>query len=245
MSANPPSSSEKCPYPLTVVVPVFNEVQTLPAVFKDLEDHVLNLVPQTQVIFINDGSQDGSSRLLDQWAGQNPARKVIHQKNSGHGASLLEGLRQSQGDILFLIDSDRQIPLEIFPSAWKAMAEHDAVFGVRSSRQDPVFRIVLSQLVRMSLFLIFGVKLRDANVPFKLVRRSLWVEASHHIPEDTLAPSLFLALFAKRSKRWRVKEMTVPHRVRQGGVASLNLRRLIPFCLKGFGQLIRFRLGAA
>src|SRR5262249_9611732 len=98
----------------------------------------------------------------------------------------------------------------------------------------------LTALVRRVLPLLFGVRIRDANVPFKIVRRSAWLQAAPLIPPDTLAPSLFLALFL-RCGRFAVAEKAVPHRARQTGVVSIRRWKLLRFCCRAFLQLLAFR----
>jgi len=84
------------------------------------------------------------------------------------------------------------------------------------------------------------VRLRDANVPFKVFRRELWLEAAPLIPADTLAPSLFLAVFAASRDR-RIATIEIPHRARETGVVSIRRWKLIKFCWRAFGQLLAFR----
>jgi hypothetical protein len=80
----------------------------------------------------------------------------------------------------------------------------------------------------------------DANVPFKLMRRVVWEDARALIPADTLAPSLFLAVFAAR-RGYRVAHIEVAHRERQTGVVSIRRWRLLKFCARAFRQLLTFR----
>jgi hypothetical protein len=94
--------------------------------------------------------------------------------------------------------------------------------------------------VRFANRLLFGVRIFDANVPYKLLRRSIWAEASACIPPGTLAPSLFLALFVKL-KRYDLVEIDVEHRPRAGGVASIRRLKLLKFLARAFAQLVAFR----
>jgi len=84
------------------------------------------------------------------------------------------------------------------------------------------------------------VRIFDANVPYKLLRRSIWTDASACIPPGTLAPSLFLALFAKL-RGYDIVEMDIEHRPRATGAASIRRLRLLTFSAKAFAQLLAFR----
>ena len=183
--------------PLSVVMPVYNEEDAIAAAVDDVRQHVLAAIPDGELVVVNDGSRDRTGAMLDVIAAQDPRIRVIHQSNTGHGGAVIAGIEAARGDCIFLIDSDRQIPLDAFSSAWAALqAGPDAVFGVRRRRHDPALRLYLSRFIQRAVQALFGVKLQDANAPYKLLRRVIWQQARPLIPDDTLAPSLFLAIVA-------------------------------------------------
>ena len=92
----------------------------------------------------------------------------------------------------------------------------------------------------VSLILMFRSRIKDANVPFKLVRRSVWLEARPYIPDGTLAPSLFLAVYMKRRKSG-IAFVDVAHSDRVTGTVSIRRWKLIKFCARGFRQLLDLR----
>ena len=87
---------------------------------------------------------------------------------------------------------------------------------------------------------MFGVRIKDANVPYKLVRRTAWLDAKRYIPDGTLAPSLFLAVSMKR-KQSDLAFVDVAHRDRVTGTVSIRRWKLIKFCARGFRQLLDLR----
>jgi dolichol-phosphate mannosyltransferase len=227
--------------PLSVVMPVYNEAEAIAAAVDEVQRLVLDLVPGSELVVINDGSRDNTGELLDAAASKDPRIRVIHQKNGGHGAALLTGLRAASGEYLFLIDSDRQIPLDDFGKAWQQVTNgRDAVFGVRRRRYDPALRLYITRLVRQSVNVLFRVKLYDANVPFKLFRRAIWNDARECVPDGTLAPSMFLAIVAK-SRGYNILELDVTHKERDTGEVSLRRLKLLKFCAQGFSQMIALR----
>jgi len=226
---------------LSVIMPVYNEEEAIEAAVEDVQRHVLDHVVGSELLVVNDGSSDGTGALLDAVAARDPRVRVIHQANGGHGSALLTGLKATQGDYVFLIDSDRQIPLDEFNAAWtQVMTGNDAVFGVRRRRFDPKLRLYLSTLIRQSVFVLFRVKLHDANVPYKLFRRAIWTEVRDCVPDDTLAPSMFLAIAAK-SRGYNIVELDVTHKERDTGEVSLRHFRLLKFCARGLAQLVGLR----
>ncbi len=179
--------------------------------------------------------------MLDGAAAKDARVRVIHQKNTGHGGAVMAALGAARGEYVFLLDSDRQIPLDDFPKAWREIrAGHDAVFGVRRRRHDPVLRLYLTGVIRAVVRLMFGVQLYDANVPYKLLRKSIWNEARPLVPDGTLAPSLFLAIIAKR-RGHDIVEIDVTHKERDTGEVSIRRMKLLKFCARGLSQMLTLR----
>lgn len=228
-----------CQIKLSVVMPAYNEEDAIEAAVEEVRLQVSNAVGANEIIVVNDGSRDQTGEILDRLAEHDELVRVIHQANGGHGRALRTGLDAARGEFVFMIDSDRQIPLEAFAPLWKAAGGRDGAFGVRAERHDPRIRLVLTAIVRRAIRAIFKVHLKDANVPFKILKRSVWLEARELIPEDTLAPSIFLAIIGRRFHD--VIEMEVPHRERSTGEISIRRWRLIKFCWRGFVQLLAFR----
>ena len=227
--------------PLSVVMPVYNEQDAIAAAVEDIQQSVLSRLPAAEVIVVNDGSRDRTGAILDGLAAREPRLRVIHQTNRGHGGALIAGLDAARGEYVFLIDSDRQIPLDDFDSSWSAIETgYDAVFGVRRRRHDPAIRLCLSTLVKFAVQTLFGARLEDPNVPYKVVKRAIWEEARPLIPDDTLAPSLFLAIVARRRNR-HIREVEVVHRERGSGEVSIRRFKLLTFCLRGLSQMLTLR----
>lgn len=226
--------------PLSVVMPAYNEEAAIGDAVLEVCGVVLDSLPDSELIVINDGSRDRTGVILDDLAEKEPRLRVVHQPNAGHGAAVRTGLEQARGEYVLLIDSDRQIPVEAFGEVWAAAQGRDGALGVRARRHDPPFRLFLTRQVRRALRLLFGVRLRDANVPFKVVRRTAWEAARPYIPEGTLAPSLFLAVFL-RDRGYDVVEVEVPHKERETGVVSIRRWKLLKFCARAFRQLLAFR----
>lgn len=227
--------------PLTVIMPVYNEEGAITLAVEEVRRHVLDAVAGADFVVVDDGSRDRTPALLDEMARGDSRLRVIHQANRGHGGALLAGLAQATGEHVFLIDSDRQIPLDGFAAAWAQVGPgRAAVFGVRKNRNDPALRLYLSRLINGVIRVWFGVQLADANAPYKLLRRSIWQEASTCIPPGTLAPSLFLAIYAK-ARGHDILEIDVPHKERETGEVSIKRLKLLKFCAAGLRQMSAFR----
>lgn len=230
---------------LTVIMPAYNEEGAIAEAVSEVQRNVLDRVPNSELVVVDDGSRDRTGALLDGLASADTRLRIIHKPNAGHGPALITALGVARGEFLFLLDSDRQIPLESFAKLWREVQSgHDGAFGVRRRRNDPELRLLLTRVVRLFIRLLFGVGIRDANVPFKVLRRTIWLHARKHIPDDTLAPSLFLAIYIAR-QGCDVVNVDVPHRERATGVVSIRRWRLAKFCWRAFRQLVVFRRSIA
>lgn len=226
---------------LTVVMPAYNEEDAIDDAVAEVRTHILDRIEGAELVVVNDGSRDRTGERLDAIARTDGRVRVLHQANGGHGAAVMTGLNAATGEYVFLLDSDRQIPLDDFADAWHLVeGGRTAVFGVRRRRHDPALRLMLTAVVRRSLRLLFRLRIHDANVPYKLFPRRLWIDASPLIPPGTLAPSLFLAAFMKQ-RDVDIVEVDVVHRERNTGEVSIRRWRLLKFCARGFSQLIAFR----
>lgn len=226
---------------VSVVMPAYNEEGGIREAVDAVQRHVLSLVPDSELVVVNDGSKDTTGAILDLLVAHDARVRVVHKPNGGHGPALMTGLAAAKGDYVFLIDSDNQIPLECFVDLWREVEKgRDGAFGVRRVRNDAQIRKMLTVLIRLSLSALFGVRMHDANVPFKLLRRSAWNEAHRVIPDGTLAPSLFLAVWAMR-RGLNIAFINVPHRDRETGTVSIRRWKLIKFCARAFRQLLEFR----
>jgi dolichol-phosphate mannosyltransferase len=221
-------------------MPAYNEEGSIREAVLEIHEEILSSVPNSELLVVNDGSRDSTKAKLDELTKLVPCLRVIHQKNAGHGPAIYGGFCQARSDFLFLLDSDRQIPIQSFYDLWKVRASYQAVFGIRADRHDPHYRLILTRIVRVLLFVFLRVKICDPNIPFKLIRREVWENAKQVIAPNSRTPSLLLAAFV-HSRRLRVVHIVVPHIERKTGVVSLNLRNLGPFCWRAFLELLEFR----
>jgi dolichol-phosphate mannosyltransferase len=230
---------------LSVVVPVYNEAGTIERLVADLGDELLPLVASLEVIVVDDDSTDETPRILERLACERPWLDVQRgERNAGHGPSVMRGLGLARAEWVFQIDSDGQFVVGDFSKLWDLRDSHDLVLGVRTNRNDPLHRLVLSRAVRMAASALAGRRVRDVNTPFRLVRRSLLDDLGSVIAPDALAPNILVTLGAV-VRGWRVGYVPVTHLPREGGVSTLRASRLLRFSLRGLGQLVAFRVRLA
>lgn len=130
--------SRQDPGRVSVVIPIYNEEETLPELKRRLSGTLEALADDWEVIFVNDGSQDGSLELLRRYAREHPGVKFIDfSRNFGHQAALYAGMCRSSGDAVILMDGDLQDPPEVIPDLLALWREgNDVVFAVRKKRKE-------------------------------------------------------------------------------------------------------------
>lgn len=177
---------------ISVVLPVFNEAAVIDGLAEQLIAVLSPLGCRYEVLFVNDGSTDGSAERLDVLAAGCPYVRVLHfSRNFGHQAALHAGLSHARGDAVIVMDSDLQddpAALKLFIEQWQA--GYDVVYAVRSERQE--------NLIKRGLFLAFyRVLNRISHTPmpmdagnFGLIDRRVAEEIASVIDRDRYYPGL-------------------------------------------------------
>jgi glycosyltransferase involved in cell wall biosynthesis len=220
-------------------MPAFNEASIIGRAIEEVRTCIFSQAVSAELIVVDDGSTDATAAIVCEAAKVDTRVRIVSGENAGHGKALLAGISAARGEYLLLVDSDRQINLSAFKSAWKLIPSCDAVIGVRTYRHDPFYRLVISRLMRAYIYALFGTAARDANVPFKLLRRSVWKRARPGIENHTLIPSTLLSVYLTRHAR--LKEITVSHRPRPLSSSKLRGFILMQFCAAAAIDLARYR----
>lgn len=212
--------------PLSVVMPVYNEASGVAEVVADIVTHILDIVPGSELIVVDDHSTDGTPTVLRRIVDADPRiRLLVNDVNLGHGRTTRRAMDASTGQWIFHLDSDGQVDVSEFQLLWALHQDNDLVLGMRITRHDPLHRLVLTRFTRTMVSALARHWVRDANVPFKLIRRSLYEHLSTLMPETAFAPSIMIVLGAHRSGA-RVAEIETTHLARRHGRSTLRMRRL-------------------
>jgi glycosyltransferase involved in cell wall biosynthesis len=211
---------------LSVVMPVYNEAAGVADVMADIRRHILDVVPGSDLVVVDDHSTDDTATVLEGIARTDARiRVLVNDVNVGHGRTTRRAMDASTGQWIFHLDSDGQVDVSEFGLLWEQRSNHDLVLGMRVHRHDPLHRLVLTRLTRAVVSLLARRWVRDGNVPFKLIRRSLYDHLRAAIPETAFAPSIMIVIGAHRSHA-RVAEIETTHLRRTHGRSTLRLKRL-------------------
>jgi glycosyltransferase involved in cell wall biosynthesis len=208
---------------LSIVIPILDEEPNLRPLVEELEACLPSLPGQVEVIAVDDGSRDGSWRLLGELAATRPwLRALRFLTNRGQTAAMAAGIAAARGELIAFLDADLQNdPHDLVRLVAPIVGgEADVVCGWRARRQDPVTRtfasIVANFLIRHSL----DSKLHDVGCTLKVFRRA-------YIEDVALFGEMhrFLPAYAK-AQGARVTELPVAHRPRNAGVSKYGFERI-------------------
>jgi glycosyltransferase involved in cell wall biosynthesis len=162
---------------LSVFFPAYNDAGTIASLVISAVQVASTLTTDYEVIVINDGSRDETPRILDELARVYPehVRIVHHPKNRGYGGALRSGFATASKDLVFYTDGDAQYDPAEMVLLWQEMKDDvDWVNGWKISRSDPVHRIVIGRLYHHFVKTLFGLKVRDVDCDFRLMRRRIF-----------------------------------------------------------------------
>ena len=230
---------------LYVIIPAYNEGMNIEQCIDDWYPIVekYNGDGESRLVIINDGSKDDTYEIMQKHAKDKPLFQPLTKTNGGHGHTVLYGYRYAieQGaDYIFQTDSDGQTDPAEFEQFWNVKDQYDAVIGNRVERGDGKGRKFVENTVCLLLRMIFGVKVEDANAPFRLMKTSLVDKYIHKLPENFNIPNImFTTYFVYHHEK--VKFIPITFKSRQGGVNSINIKKIVKIGWKAVGDFRKLR----
>ena len=235
---------------ISLVIPVYNEEENLKLLYQKLKETLEPLGKEREIIFVDDGSQDNSPKILDQLARKDPHVKVIHfRRNFGQTAALAAGFDLAQGEMVVTLDADLQNDPADIPKLLEKMEEgYDVVSGWRKDRKDPYLsRILPSTMANWLISKVTGVKLHDYGCTLKAYRREVVKELNLYGELHRFLPALASWMGV------RITEISVTHHPRRFGKSKYGISRtfrvildliLVQFLLRYSTRPIRIFGGA-
>ena len=204
---------------LSIVVPVFNEEESVADLHKEIVDTLRPLNHPYEVIFVDDGSNDGTLAELKKLS---PAKAISFSRNFGKSQALQAGFDEADGDYIVTLDGDLQDDPREIPRLVSAINEGaDLICGWKHKRQDPFSKKIASKIANGAARMFTGVDVHDMNCGFKIYRphvaKSLRLYGDMHRYIPSLASHMGFA----------VGEVAVNHRPRQFGASKYGLGRFI------------------
>jgi glycosyltransferase involved in cell wall biosynthesis len=211
---------------LSIFFPAYNDSGTIASLVIAARQTAASLTSDFEVIVVNDGSADTTSQILDELARTYPEVRVVHHAaNRGYGAALRSGFAEATRDLVFYTDGDAQYDPSEMTLLWNALGnEVDLVNGYKISRSDPLHRVLIGRIYHHTVKLLFGLKVRDVDCDFRLLRRSIFDRVSL----ETSSGVICLEMMKKiQDGGYRIAEVPVHHYHRVYGKSQFfNFRRL-------------------
>jgi dolichol-phosphate mannosyltransferase len=215
---------------ISIVIPVYNEQDSLVQLHAELDDVARSAQLSIEIIFVDDGSSDGSWGAIEQLANADPrVRGIRFRRNFRKAAALRAGFQESRGSIVFTMDADLQDDPHEIPKFLAALdGGCDVVSGWKKVRHDPWHKVGPSRVFNWLVGVLTGVHLHDHNCGFKAYRREVCQDLRLYGELHRFVPVLAAA------RGWRVDEIVVNHRRRSFGKSKYGVSRI----LKGFLDLL-------
>lgn len=213
---------------ISAFFPAYNDAGTIPSMVITVLLTLRELTDDYEVIVINDGSRDHTAAVLDELARLYPdeVRIVHHVNNRGYGGALRSGFANATKEWIFYTDGDAQYdPRELKKLAELMSDEIDFINGWKIERNDPLHRIIIGRLYQYFIKATFGLKLKDVDCDFRLMRRKVFDKVELTADSGVICVELMKKV---QDAGFRLTETPVHHFHRAYGKSQFfNFRRLL------------------
>ena len=226
---------------LYIVIPAYNERENIRKVIADWYPIVCSKGEGSRLLVIDDGSRDDTWKVLKDEAQKREKLIVKHKSNSGHGPTILAGYKQALAegaDFVFQTDSDGQTDPKEFEQFWERRNKYDIIIGDRTERGDGFSRIVVTNVLKLVILLCFHVYIKDANTPFRLMKAETLKKEISFVPNDYFLSNVLISVIYKKHRR-KMEFIPISFKPRQGGVNSINPRKIIKVGIKSLVEFVK------
>ena len=226
-----------------IVMPAYNEEDNIEAVVKSWYPLVATANEKSKLVVADSGSSDQTHNILLRLQNEFPKLEILSQTGKQHGPKLIALYRYAidhGADFIFQTDSDGQTDPAEFKEFWNIRNTYDAVLGYRQIRGDGASRAFVEKVVCFLLRLYFGIKVPDANAPFRLMKADLVKKYLSKLPEDYNLPNIMLTTYFSYYKE-NITFKTVSFKPRQGGQNSINIPKIVKIGWKALGDFRAFK----
>ena len=236
------------PDSLYIVMPAYNEQENIEAVIRDWYPILEGKSESSKLIVADAGSTDETHNILLNLQANFPQLEILDETGKKHGPKVIalynraiELSCQNEGEsYVFQTDSDGQTTPEEFGWFWKNRGDYDAIFGNRNSRKDGASRVFVEKVVCFLLRMYFGVKVPDANAPFRLMKTSTLAKYMPRFEADYDLPNIMVVtFFSYYNEKIAFKE--VSFKPRKAGKNSINILNIVKIGWKALGDFRGFK----
>jgi len=205
------------PIDISLVVPVYNEEENLPILIPEVTEVLQGLGTSYEMIFVDDGSTDGSRALLKRMIAQDPRIRLLgFKKNCGETGAGAAGLKEARGKIVITMDADLQNDPKDIPKMLDYLKDYDMVSGWREKREDSWIKRITSKIANGIRNCLSKESVRDSGCTFRTYKRECLQNLKLYKGMHRFMPTLV------RMEGFRVIEIPISHRPRKFGVSKYN-----------------------
>ena len=229
---------------LYIVIPAYNESENIEEVVREWHEVVTKASKSSRLVIIDDGSKDDTYKMLEDLAKKYEQLTPVTKKNSGHGGTVLYGYKyalKNGADYIFQTDSDGQTRPDEFWQMWDEREDYNFQCGHRLGRQDGFSRKFVTRVLKLVVLLKFHVWAKDANTPFRLMDANSLKEKILKIPKDYNLSNVMLTVLYLKDKSMKTRFVQITFRPRQGGVNSINMKRIFGIGKKAMSDFSRLK----
>lgn len=228
---------------LYIIMPAYNEQDNIEDVVSSWHKVVERIGEDSKLVVINDGSKDNTYNVLLELQKKYKYLLPLTKDNSGHGPTLIYGYKyaiDNDADYIFQTDSDGQTNPDEFEAFWNLRNTYDAILGNRTVRGDGKSRAFVEHTVCFLLRCFFGVKVPDANAPFRLMKANLVNKYINNLPEDYNLPNIMLTTYFSYYKE-NICFKEISFKPREKGTNTINIKKIISIGIKSLEDFFNFK----
>ncbi len=230
---------------LYIVLPAYNEEDNIEYVVKSWYAILKGKDELSRIVIADSGSTDKTHEILTYL--QKEFSKIMVLSNTGkyHGEkviALYDYAIKSGANWIFQTDSDGQTNPDEFEAFWNLRSKYDGIFGMRISRGDGKSRAFVEKVVCLLLKLYFGVKIPDANAPFRLMNTEILKKYLYRLSPDYNIPNIMITTYFSYYNE-KITFNKISFKPRQGGVNSINISKIIKIGWKSLWDFRKLKKG--
>lgn len=228
---------------LYVVMPAYNEEANIQKTVKEWYPVLKGKSKDSKLVVADSGSTDMTHEILTKMQAEYPQLEILSNTGKFHGCkviALYDYAIKSGAQYVFQTDSDGQTAPDEFEKFWRFRGQYAAVIGKRSERGDGRNRAFVEKVVCLLLRAYFGVKVPDANAPFRLMRADLLEKYLYRLPQNYNLPNIMLTAYFVRNHE-KVLFQNISFKTRQGGKNSINITKIVKIGWQALGDFRRLK----
>ena len=229
---------------LYIVMPAYNEEESILGVVEQWYPILEGKSKDSRLVVADFGSKDKTHQILEKLKNsQYPKLEILENDNQFHGPkviALYDYAIKNGADYIFQTDSDGQTNPDEFELFWQLRNEYEGIFGNRAVRGDGKKRAFVEKVVCFLLRTYFGVKVPDANAPFRLMRTSALKKYLYKLPTDYNLPNIMIVTYFSYYKE-RIIFKDISFKPRMAGDNSVNFSKIIRIGWKALGEFKRLK----